>query len=107
MGNIESVMHENRLFNPSAEMVKNAAISGMDAYRALCAEAERDFNGFWTRLAKENVLWSKPFTRVLDESNAPFYKWFEDGELNASYNSLDRHIEAGNGDRVAVIFEAD
>ncbi|MBX4377719.1 AMP-binding protein, partial [Mycobacterium tuberculosis] len=48
-----------------------------------------------------------PFTKVLDESNAPFYKWFDDGELNASYNCLDRHVEAGNGERVAVIFEAD
>src|SRR5215470_7829404 len=107
MGNIESVMHEHRLFAPSAEMVKDAAISGMDAYRALCAEAERDFNGFWARLAKENVLWSKPFTRVLDESNAPFYKWYEDGELNASFNCLDRNLSNGNADKTAIIFEAD
>ncbi|HTT14151.1 MAG TPA: acetate--CoA ligase [Burkholderiaceae bacterium] len=107
MGNIESVLRENRTFAPGAEMVKNAAISGMDAYRALCAEAERDFNGFWDRLAKENVLWSKPFTRVLDESNAPFYKWFDDGELNASFNCLDRNLTNGNADRTAIIFEAD
>ena len=58
----------------------------MDGYNALCAEAERDFEGFWARLARENVLWNKPFTRTLDESNAPFYKWFDDGELNASAN---------------------
>jgi acetyl-CoA synthetase len=107
MGNIESVMHEHRLFTPSAEMVKNATISGMDAYRALYAEAERDFSGFWARLAKENVLWSKPFTRVLDESNAPFYKWFEDGELNASFNCLDRNLTNGNAEKTAIIFEAD
>ncbi|HUL67491.1 MAG TPA: acetate--CoA ligase [Burkholderiaceae bacterium] len=107
MGNIESVMHEHRLFTPSSEIVRNAAISGMDAYRALCAEAERDFNGFWARLAKENVLWSKPFTHVLDESNAPFYKWFEDGELNASFNCLDRNLTNGNAEKTAIIFEAD
>ncbi|MBU9337310.1 AMP-binding protein, partial [Burkholderia multivorans] len=57
--------------------------------------------------AREGLAWHKPFTKVLDESDAPFYKWFDDGELNASYNCLDRHVEAGNGERVAVIFEAD
>ncbi len=107
MGNIESVLQEKRLFAPGAEIVKGAAISGMDAYKALCAEAERDFSGFWARLAKENVLWSKPFTKVLDESNAPFYKWFEDGELNASFNCLDRNLTNGNADKTAIIFEAD
>jgi acetyl-CoA synthetase len=107
MGNIESVLHETRLFAPSAEVVKSAAISGMDAYKALCAEAERDFTGFWGRLAKENVLWQKPFTQVLDESNAPFYKWFADGELNASHNCLDRNLSNGNADKTAIVFEAD
>ena len=48
----------------------------MDAYNALCAEAEKDFTGFWGRLAREHISWHKPFTKVLDESNAPFYKWF-------------------------------
>lgn len=107
MGNIESVLHEKRVFEPSAEMVKQANVSGMAAYRALCAEAERDFNGFWSRLAKENLLWHKPFTQVLDESNAPFYKWFADGQLNASYNCLDRNLSNGNADKTAIIFEAD
>jgi acetyl-CoA synthetase len=79
----------------------------MDAYRALAAEAERDYEGFWGRLARETLSWNKPFTKVLDESKAPFYTWFEDGQLNASYNSIDRHVEAGNGERVAIIFEAD
>ncbi|MFD2064275.1 acetate--CoA ligase [Paraburkholderia solisilvae] len=107
MSAIESVLQERRVFPPSAETMKAASISGMDAYRALVAEAERDYEGFWARLARETLSWHKPFSKVLDESNAPFYKWFEDGELNASYNSLDRHVEAGNGERVAVIFEAD
>jgi acetyl-CoA synthetase len=107
MGNIESSLNEKRLFAPGAEIVKNAAISGMDAYRALCAEAERDFTGFWGRLAKENLLWQKPFTRVLDESQAPFFKWYDDGQLNASFNCLDRNLTNGNAEKTAIIFEAD
>jgi acetyl-CoA synthetase len=78
----------------------------MDAYRSLCAEAERDFSGFWGRLARENILWRKPFTQVLDETNAPFFKWFYDGELNASYNCLDRHLQT-QPHKTAIIFEAD
>ncbi|MBR8313287.1 AMP-binding protein, partial [Burkholderia dolosa] len=102
-----SILHERRVFEPTAAAREHATISGMPAYRALAAEAERDYEGFWARLAREALSWHKPFTRVLDESDAPFYKWFDDGELNASYNCLDRHVEAGNGERVAVIFEAD
>ncbi|MGF6855552.1 acetate--CoA ligase [Paraburkholderia sp. CI3] len=107
MSAIESVLQERRVFPPSADTAKDATISGMDAYRALAAEAERDYEGFWGRLAKETLSWQKPFTKVLDESKAPFYTWFEDGQLNASYNSIDRHVEAGNGERVAIVFEAD
>jgi acetyl-CoA synthetase len=103
---IESVLNETRTFAPDAAFVKQANISGMDAYSKLCAEAERDFTGFWARLARENVLWHKPFTQTLDESNAPFYKWFADGTVNASYNCLDRHLKT-QGDKVAIIFEAD
>ncbi|MDN7614335.1 AMP-binding protein, partial [Burkholderia cepacia] len=107
MSTIESVLHETRQFAPPAALEQAATISGMPAYRALVAEAERDYEGFWARLAREGLAWHKPFTKVLDESNAPFYKWFDDGELNASYNCLDCHVETGNGERVAVIFEAD
>jgi len=103
---IESVLQEDRLFPPSPEFVKQANVSGMAAYQALCDEANRDFEGFWGRLGKEHVLWHKPFTRVLDESNAPFFKWFQDGELNASYNCLDRHLKT-QSDKTAIIFEAD
>jgi acetyl-CoA synthetase len=104
---IESVLHENRVFNPSPAFVAQANVSGMDAYKALCAEAEADYEGYWGKLARENVVWKQPFTTVLDESNAPFYKWFPDGKLNASYNCLDKNVEAGLGDKVAIIFEAD
>jgi acetyl-CoA synthetase len=107
MSAIESVLQERRIFPPSAQASAGAAISGMDAYRALTAEAERDYEGFWARLARETLSWHKPFETVLDESNPPFYKWFEDGEINASYNCLDRHVEAGNGKKNAIIFEAD
>jgi acetyl-CoA synthetase len=100
-------MQENRIFNPPADFVKNAAISGIDAYKKLCAEAEKDYEGFWGRLAKENVYWKQPFTKILDESKAPFYKWFEDGTTNASYNCLDRNLQNGNANKTAIIFESD
>ena len=103
---IESVLQETRVFPPAAGFVKQANISGMDAYRKLCAEAEKDFEGFWARQAKEHVLWHKPFTKTLDESKAPFFRWFHDGELNASYNCLDRHLKT-QPDKTAIIFEAD
>src|SRR5437867_11317759 len=103
---IESVLQEDRLFPPSPEFFKQANVSGAAAYQALCDEANRDFEAFWGRLGREHVLWRKPFTKVLDESNAPFFKWFYDGELNASYNCLDRHLKT-QGDKTAIIFEAD
>ena len=96
-----------KLIYPSDEAVRNATISGMDAYRALCAEAEADYEGFWAKRAREMVSWKEPFTQVLDESNAPFFKWFADGKLNVSYNCLDRNVEGGLGDKVAIVFEAD
>jgi acetyl-CoA synthetase len=104
---MEPLKQENRVFNPPADFVKNAAISGMDAYNKLCNEANQDYDAFWGRLAQENIYWKKPFTKVLDESRAPFYKWFEDGTTNASYNCLDHQIENGLGDKTALIFEAD
>ncbi|WP_350294712.1 acetate--CoA ligase [Limnohabitans sp. Rim8] len=95
------------IYNPSPAFVQNAHISGMAAYDALCQEAENDYQAYWARLAKEFITWKTPFTRVLDESNAPFFKWFEDGTLNASYNCLDRNVEKGLGDKTAIIFESD
>lgn len=104
---IESVLVENRVFPPSEAVEKNARISGMPAYEALCAEAQKDYEGYWARLARENVVWSKPFTQVLDESNPPFYRWFADGELNASANCLDKHMGTAVEHKTAIIFEAD
>jgi acetyl-CoA synthetase len=107
MSAIESVLVENRVFPPSDAVVKAARIGGMDAYRALCDEAEKDFDGFWRKRAQENLVWAKPFTQVLDESNKPFYKWFADGQLNASANCLDRHVGTPVENKTAIIFEAD
>ena len=97
---------EIRVFHPSENTVKQATVSGMAAYDALYAEAEKDYEGFWAKLARELLVWHKPFTQTLDESKAPFYRWFADGELNVSYNCLDRHLSK-NGDKTAIIFEAD
>src|SRR6185295_8040122 len=102
---IESVMTETRLFPPSQQFIAQANVN-VEGYRKLVAEAERDFEGFWARLAKEHVLWLKPFTKTLDESKAPFFRWFHDGETNASYNCLDRHLKT-QPEKTAIIFEAD
>ncbi|MFT5532981.1 MAG: acetyl-CoA synthetase [Burkholderiaceae bacterium] len=107
MAGIETLKQETRIFNPSDAFKEAATISGMDAYNAMCADAEQDYEGFWANLARDNLSWKKPFTTTLDESDAPFYKWFEDGLLNVSYNCLDRNLENGNADKQAVIFEAD
>ena len=105
--NIESLLVEDRIFPPSAAFTKAARISGMDAYNAMCAAAENDFEGFWAKLARDNLSWGKPFTEVLNESNAPFYTWFADGQLNASYNCLDRHLGTPIEHKKAIIFEGD
>jgi acetyl-CoA synthetase len=98
---------DQKLYLPSDAAVKGARVSGMAAYERLVAEAASDYEGYWARLAREFIAWKKPFTQVLDSSNAPFFKWFADGTLNASYNCLDRNIERGLGDKTALIFEAD
>ena len=106
MSTIQSVMHENRVFEPSPAWVAQANIQKA-AFDEMNAKAARDFEGFWADLARDTLAWHKPFRKVLDESRAPFYKWFDDGELNVSYNCLDRNVLNGNADKVAIIFEAD
>jgi acetyl-CoA synthetase len=98
---------ELKTHQPPAALVAAARVSGMAAYQKLCDEAAADYAGYWARLAREFVSWKTPFTKVLDESNAPFFKWFEDGTLNVSHNCLDRNVERGLGDKTAIIFEAD
>src|SRR5262245_192837 len=99
---IESVLTETRLFPPSQQFIAQANVT-VEGYRKLVKEAERDFEGFWARLAKEELLWHKPFSKTLDESKAPFFRWFYDGETNASYNCLDRHLKT-QPDKTAIIF---
>lgn len=76
----------------------------MAQYKAILQTFETDFNGTWARLARENLVWKKPFTEVLDESKAPFYKWFDDGTLNASANCLDKHMGTPTENKTAIIF---
>ncbi len=104
---IESVLTETRVFPPFPNLVKDAAISGMDEYRALCNEARQSPDDFWGRLARENLNWTTPFSKVLDESEAPFYRWFADGEMNVSANCLDKHLDTPTANKTALIFEAD
>lgn len=106
MSNLESVLKEDRLFEPPKEFSQKAWINGFDAYSAMCEKASDDPEGFWGDLAREMISWKKDFTKILNEDNAPFYKWFEDGELNVSYNCIDRHL-ATKKDKVAIIYEKD
>jgi len=103
---IESVMHENRVFNPPKKLSENAYIKNLKEYQQLCDSAEADYEGYWAGLARDLIDWKKPFTKILNEDNAPFYKWFDDGELNVSYNCIDRHLPSKK-DKVAIIFESD
>lgn len=103
---MESVSHENRLFPPTSEFVENAHISGMDAYKAMYAKSLEDPEGFWAEAAQD-LHWFKPWDTVLDDSNAPFYKWYDGSRTNLSYNCLDRNIEAGLGDKVAIHWEGE
>jgi len=99
---LENLLHETRRFAPSANFAANA-IATADAYK----EAEADRPAFWGKQARELLSWDKDFTKTLDWSNPPFAKWFVGGEINAAYNALDRHVENGLGDRVAIYFEGE
>jgi acetyl-CoA synthetase len=104
---LQSLSQEKRLYTPQHPANAHAAIASPAQYQALCQHAQDDEAGFWEERAINLLSWKKPFTQVLDESAAPQYRWFADGYLNASYNCLDRHVEAGNGQRTAIIFEGD
>ncbi|MHB1419951.1 MAG: acetate--CoA ligase [Bacillota bacterium] len=93
---------ENRVFEPSEEVVRNA-----NAAQALYDEAKNDRLGFWDRMAKELVTWFEPYDAVLDDSNAPFFKWFVNGKLNVSYNCLDRYANSFRKNKAALIYESE
>ena len=99
---IDHLLDETRRFAPSEEFAAQSVAS-----KELYERAAADREGFWADQSRELVHWHKPFTQVLDWSNPPFAKWFDDGELNVAYNCLDRHVEAGNGDRVALFWEGE
>ncbi|WP_010205647.1 acetate--CoA ligase [Salinibacterium sp. PAMC 21357] len=99
---IDSLLHESRRFAPS-EAFSSASEASADLY----ASAKEDRVEFWADKAREYVHWHKPFTETLDWSTPPFAKWFADGELNVAYNCLDRHVLAGDGDRVAIHWEGE
>jgi len=101
-GGLENLLSENRRFPPSAEFAAQA-----NAQRDLYAWAAADRVGFWADQARELLDWSTPFSETLDWSGAPVARWFADGRLNAAYNAVDRHVEAGRGDRVALHFEGE
>ncbi len=98
---IDHLLTETRRFAPSTEFAAQAN-GRADLYDAAAADRET----FWAEQARA-LHWAKPFTKTLDWSNPPFATWFEDGELNVAYNCLDRHVEAGNGDRVALLWEGE
>ena len=106
MSQIESVLHETRLFAPSEAFQQAANVSGRAGYDALVAEAEKDRLGFWRQRAQAEIQWVKPFSVVYDGADAPRHKWFADGALNISANCLDRHLPA-RADQPAILFESD
>ncbi len=102
MTDATTAINGDERFPPSAEFAAQA-----NAKSDLYTEAKSDRLAFWAKQSRELVSWHKPFTRTLDWSEAPVAKWFDDGELNVAYNCLDRHVEAGNGDRVAIHWEGE
>jgi len=103
--NIQSTLHEERTFPPSDEFTSSATLS-TDKLNELYALAEKDHKLFWSQQAKQEIDWHQSFNTIVDGSNAPFYRWFPDGQLNISYNCLDRHL-AERGDKTAIIFEGE
>ncbi|MDM7832297.1 acetate--CoA ligase [Cellulomonas edaphi] len=101
-GGLENLLSEDRRFPPSSEFAAQANVH-RDAY----AWADADRPAFWAEQARDLLDWTTPFHEVLDWSGAPVARWFADGRLNAAYNAVDRHVEAGRGDRVALHFEGE
>ena len=96
----------SQAFEPNREFSRNARIKNMCEYKELRLQAEEDFEGYWDRLAKEKIEWFKPYDKVLDESNAPFYKWFVGGKLNVTHQCLGRHLKTRKN-KAAIIWEGE
>ncbi len=99
---IDTLLDERRTFAPSPEFLANAKVTDQSLHDAAAADPE----AFWAEQARKYVTWYRPFDKVL-EWDLPFAKWFLGGELNVSYNCLDRHVEAGRGEKVAYHFEGE
>ncbi|KGG15364.1 MULTISPECIES: acetate--CoA ligase [unclassified Prochlorococcus] len=104
---IDTVLHEERIFEPPSSVVKASTIRGFDQYQAMVDSAKNDPDKFWGDAALKELHWFKPFDSVLDWSNAPFAKWFDGGKTNVSYNCLDRHVNNGKGEKIAIIWEGE
>lgn len=103
---MESLSQENRKFSPVPQFVNQAKIAGMDAYKEQYKKSIENPSKYWSSVANE-LHWFKPWEKVLDESNAPFYQWFTNAKTNISYNCLDRQVELGKGDKVAFYWEGE
>src|SRR5215469_282585 len=103
---ITSVLHENRVFRPSKEFAKGAHVNSLAQYRKLYNESIRAPEKFWGKQAKNELIWFKPFTKVL-QWKEPFAKWFVGGKLNVSYNCLDRHLGTATANKAALIWEGE
>lgn len=103
---IESIHTEDRIFHPNEQLSKNSRVKDLAQYQQLCESYKSDYEGTWGKLANDLLIWDKPFTKILDDSTPPFYRWFDDGKLNASFNCLDRHVDS-QPNKTAIIFEAD
>jgi len=99
---ISALLHEDRIFEPSAEFRANANVRDTTPYE----DAERDYEGFWAKFASE-LDWSRTWTKVLDWSNPPHAKWFVGGQINASINCVDRHIKTARRNKAAIIWEGE
>ncbi len=97
---------EHPVFYPNKEISKQARIKNMCEYKELMEEAKEDYEGFWDKFAKEKIDWIEPYTEVLDESNAPFYKWFIGGKLNVTHQCIDRHLKTRKN-KAAIIWEGE
>ncbi len=106
---IETILKENRLFEPAADWARRANVPSRAAYRRLVKEAEASPEKFWARLAKEHVHWFSPWKKAL-EWKTPFAKWFVGAKTNVSYNCLDRHLEGPNAwrkNKAAIVWEGE
>jgi acetyl-CoA synthetase len=102
---IQSVLQEDRVFPPSEQFRKRAALKAGEL-QEMYAKAERDYVGFWADLAAEEIDWHRPFTVPLDDREAPNYRWFTDGQLNVSHDCLDVHLRERGG-KIAIVFEGE